>query len=127
MCQRAAGGTVLGAPLPQDQAGDSAVSIIVLGNVLPDQAPRSPMRVLPTGEVSRGWFLSANWKMLFVAKQLKMFLKIFKCGQPRWLSGLAPPSAQGVILETRDGIPHRAPCMGAASPSACVSTSLSHV
>ena len=25
-------------------------------------------------------------------------------GQPGWLSGLAPPSAQGLILETRDQI-----------------------
>ena len=46
-------------------------------------------------------------------------------GQPGWLSGLAPPSAQGVILETRDRVPRRAPCMEPASPSACVSASLS--
>ena len=25
-----------------------------------------------------------------------------RAGQPRWLSGLVPPSAQGMILETRD-------------------------
>ena len=42
-----------------------------------------------------------------------------------WLSGLAPPSAQGLILETLDRIPHQAPCMEPASPSACVSASLS--
>ena len=46
-------------------------------------------------------------------------------GQPRWLSGLAPPSAQGMILETQDRVPRRAPCMEPASPSACVSASLS--
>ena len=46
-------------------------------------------------------------------------------GQPRGLSGLVPPSAQGVILETQDRVPHRAPCMGPASPSASVSASLS--
>ena len=45
-------------------------------------------------------------------------------GQPRWLSGLAPPSAQGLILETQDGVPHQTPCMKPASPSACVSASL---
>ena len=47
-------------------------------------------------------------------------------GQPGWLSGLALPSAQGVILETRDRIPCQAP--GAWSlllPSAYVSASLS--
>ena len=46
-------------------------------------------------------------------------------GQPGWLSGLAPPLAQGVILETQDGVPRWAPCMEPASPSACVSASLS--
>ena len=46
-------------------------------------------------------------------------------GQPQWLSGLAPPSAQGVILETQDQVPRRAPCVEPASPSACVSASLS--
>ena len=35
------------------------------------------------------------------------------------------PSAQGVILKTRDGVRHRAPCTGPASPSAGVSASLS--
>ena len=48
-----------------------------------------------------------------------------KCGQSGWLSGLAPPSAQGMILETRDGVPHWASCMEPASHSACVSASLS--
>ena len=31
------------------------------------------------------------------------------------------PSAQGVILESQDGVPHGAPCMEPASPSTCVS------
>ena len=42
-------------------------------------------------------------------------------GQP---SGLAPPSAQGEILETRDLVPCQAPYMEPASPSACLSASL---
>ena len=46
-------------------------------------------------------------------------------GQPGWLSGLAPPSAQGVILETRDRVPYWSPCVEPASPSACVFASLS--
>ena len=46
-------------------------------------------------------------------------------GQPWWLSGLALPSAWGVILETQDRVPRRACCMEPASPSACVSASLS--
>ena len=45
-------------------------------------------------------------------------------GQPWWRSGLAPPAAWGVILETRDRVPHLASCMEPASPSACVSASL---
>ena len=35
------------------------------------------------------------------------------------------PLAQGMILESWDRVPHRAPCMEPASPSACVSASLS--
>ena len=35
------------------------------------------------------------------------------------------PSAQRVILKIRDQVPHRALCMEPASPSACVSASLS--
>ena len=52
-------------------------------------------------------------------------LKYLSTGQPRWRSGLAPPAAQGVILETPDRVPCRAPCMDPASPSACASASLS--
>ena len=53
------------------------------------------------------------------------FFKKQGLGQPGWLSSLAPPSAQGVILEIWDGVPHQAPCMEPASPSVCVSASLS--
>ena len=38
-------------------------------------------------------------------------------------SGLAPPAAQGVILESRDRVPRQAPRTEPASPSACVSVS----
>ena len=41
-----------------------------------------------------------------------------------WLSGLVPPSAQGLILGTWDRVPRRAPYIGPGSPSACVSASL---
>ena len=44
-------------------------------------------------------------------------LKIAETGQPQWRSGLAPPAAWGVILETEDRVPRRAPCMEPASPS----------
>ena len=35
------------------------------------------------------------------------------------------PSSQGMLLETQDRVPHRAPCVEPASPSASVSASLS--
>ena len=50
--------------------------------------------------------------------------KFWKIGQPGGLSGLALPSAQGVILETWDRVPRWALCMEPASPSAFVSASL---
>ena len=53
-----------------------------------------------------------------------MSLKVGETGQPGGLSCLAPPSAQGTILETWDGVPRQAPCMEPVSPSACVSASL---
>ena len=49
-------------------------------------------------------------------------------GTPGWLVVGHLPSAQGVILESQDLVPHRAPCMEPASPSACVSAlSLIHI
>ena len=52
-------------------------------------------------------------------------LKAHHQGIPGWLSGLAPPSAQGVILESRDPVPRWAPSMEPASPYAYISDSLS--
>ena len=36
-------------------------------------------------------------------------IEVFSLGQPRWLSGLAPLSVQGLILETRDRVPRWLP------------------
>ena len=47
-----------------------------------------------------------------------------KWEQPQWPSDLAPPLAQGVILETWDRVPRRAPHREPASLSACISASL---
>ena len=41
-------------------------------------------------------------------------------GQARWRSGLVPPAAWGVILETPDRVPRRAPCVEPASPCLCL-------
>ena len=57
--------------------------------------------------------------------QINKSLKERERGQPGWLSGLALPLAWGMILGTRDRVPRRAPSMESASPSACVSASLS--
>ena len=54
-----------------------------------------------------------------------LILKMAELGQPRWLRGLASPSVQGTILESRDRVLLRAPCVEPASPSACVCLFLS--
>ena len=78
------------------------------------------------GHFSRGLIISRQVN-LFVGgfKNFPLINKTVQLGQPGWFRGLALPSAQGVILETWDRVPHRAPCMGPASPSAWVSASLS--
>ena len=53
-------------------------------------------------------------------------LNVIPVGQPWWRSGLAPPAAQGMILETLDRVPCRAPCIGACfSLYLCLCLSLS--
>lgn len=65
----------------------------------------------------------------FTITIIKMYFTLLKTatllGQPEWLSGLAPPWARGLILETRNRVPRGAPCMEPVSPSVCVSDSLS--
>ena len=61
-----------------------------------------------------------KWEFISLNKKNKPRVK------PGWLSGLALPAAQDVILETGDQVPRRAPCMEPASPSACV-LSLIHI
>ena len=39
---------------------------------------------------------------LFVVHFMSTLRNLLNLGQPRWLSGLALPAAQGVILETQD-------------------------
>ena len=97
------------------------------------------------GKIWRGWstpiFVNPNWPVRAASKTVSHWEDIVgyelrkynrdegrkksrkmwernKEGQPRWLSGLALPSAQGLILETQDRVSRRAPCMEPASPSA---------
>ena len=55
---------------------------------------------------------------------VELSIKKIRAGQSWWLNGLVLPLVQGVILEIQDGVPHGAPCVEPASPSACVSASL---
>ena len=59
------------------------------------------------------------------SQKKQKIIKTVSIGQPGWLSSLALPSAQGLILESRDRVPCRSSCMEPASPSACVSAALS--
>ena len=63
--------------------------------------------------------------MMNYFERLLYVFKIQSKGDRGWLSGLALPLAQGLILETRDRVLHRAPGKEPASPSACASASLS--
>ena len=54
-----------------------------------------------------------------------MYIRGLLRGATRVAQQFSTASAQGLILETRDRIPHQAPCMEPVSPSACVSASLS--
>ena len=67
-----------------------------------------------------------HWRLLKKGvMQLHGHFKNSAVGIPGWLIGLAPPSAQGMILESRDRVPYGDPCVEPASPSAWVSASLS--
>ena len=52
--------------------------------------------------------------------------RLGEAGQPQRFSGLVLPPAQGMILESRDRVPHRAPCMEPASPSTSLPLCVSH-
>ena len=90
---------------------------------LEGQLTTSCPRWLPPREWE--WREQGEEALFALCMPYSFFFKKHMLGQPRWRSGLAPPAAQGVILETPDGVPHRAFCMEPASPSACVSASLS--
>ena len=70
--------------------------------------------------------LASNFSLSVASIFLMVFLnENVLIGHPGWLSGLALPSSQSVILETRDQVPRQAPCMEPVSPSAYVSASRS--
>ena len=67
------------------------------------------------------WFqCQKKYQTLFLGftQYTKYYLiqKRLDVGRPRWLSGLAPPSAQGLILETQDRVPHLAPAWSLLLP-----------
>ena len=65
-----------------------------------------------------------HWLCPRAHDRLVFAIQMLWWGQPGWLSGLALPSAQGRILETRNGVPHRALCTEPAYPSASASLSV---
>ena len=60
-----------------------------------------------SGEIDFHWFNNISWESLG--------------GSVVWCL----PPAQGVVLESWDRVPRRAPCVEPVSPSVCVSASLS--
>ena len=60
-----------------------------------------------------------------IKRRISFFFKVNDRGIPGWLSGLALPAAQGVILEFWDRVPCQVPCREPASPSLSLSLSLS--
>ena len=56
-----------------------------------------------------------------IERAIEKITEIKTKGQSGWFSGLALPSAHGIILETWDRVSRRAPYREPASPSACVS------
>ena len=63
-----------------------------------------------SGKITNTWRLnnmlvSNEW----VNEEIKKDIKKYRHRQPGWLTSLAPPSAQGLILETRDQVPRQAP------------------
>ena len=76
------------------------------------------------------FFLASLWvqmKNVYTDEKCLYFLTSVSKGkgQTGWLSGLAPLSVQGLVLETWDRVPRRDPCVEPASPAACVSASIS--
>ena len=61
---------------------------------------------------------------IIFTRNCPMFDLSWKRGQSQWPSGLAPSSAQGVILDTQDRVPRQASSMEPASLSANLSLSL---
>ena len=84
----------------------------------------SPGPLTGSAQTAGGWPNSST-QVSDILFAFHFYFKNFG-GQPGWLSGLVPPSAQGVIQETGDRVPCLTPCIEPASPSACVvSASLS--
>ena len=67
-------------------------------------------------------FKHPNWPLICT---LPSSIKLNFQGRPGGSAVWHLPLAQGMILGSRDRVPRQAPCMEPASPSACVSASLS--
>ena len=70
------------------------------------------------------WFNNIFTVYILTNTGLQNYCKNILIGQPRWCSGLVPPAAQGMILETLDRVPRQALCVEPASLSASLSLCL---
>ena len=125
----------------EEQLSEAGVPLIQTAPEVPETWTCSPLKMGPTQESPRkhgssrsdshmqvGNFhcvVLSHW-IFFSGPKSSRALKDVKLQGS--LGGSAVehlPSAQGMILETWDQVLYRAPCMEPASPSACVSASLS--
>ena len=60
-------------------------------------------------------------KSTFLQSNIPSQIRFSQCGHLGGSLVERLPLAQGVVLGSRDQVPHWAPCMEPASPSACVS------
>ena len=74
---------------------------------------------------SKGQSITFLWDHHLITWQTFGQQENWDLGISGWFSGLAPAFGPGLILESRDRVPHQAPCTEPPSPSACVSASLS--
>ena len=103
----------------------------LMGNSIPgpwdyDLSQRQTLNHWATQEPQHsGVFLWSLASMVLLQKEHWFGIyKIWVLGIPGWLSGSAPSFGPGRDPGLRDRVPHRAPCMEPASPSACVSASV---
>ena len=85
------------------------MQVSLLPTIPTDEPMKNPIHYLSLTYSIKGlilWQNSRKVQILYLAKArgtwVAQSVKHLPSGQPRWRSGLAPPAAQGLILETLD-------------------------